>query len=320
VVGAVPFLTAGVLRLRVVARRRRANAALHRLARAASRHTVAVRTPASEVERTATALIRSRRWAWAVVAVGLVGVVAAIALGAVMDAADRELRAAGITTVGTVVEVHPDRKWSTGAADVTFTAAGHSATRYVVLGVSADDYVEGQQVDVLYDPDSPDTFTINDESYEPPWVTWPTMLAVVTALLAVPAGAWMIRIRRTTSRILAHDSWEPVRVRVRVEDKRCWFTTDDGTVWRGSVDGRWRAPDATRDQLGDRASTQLELAAGSAVGRDLASSDGGGVGGFFIDHDVADAVVPQDAWWVRLGDVAVFSPDQGSPLVLARLR
>ena len=36
------------------------------------------------------------------------------------------------------------------------------------------------------------------------------------------------------------------------------------------------------------------------------------------DEDPADVPYDQEAWWVSDGERAVFSPDQGPPLVLAR--
>jgi hypothetical protein len=286
-VGATPLCAVGAVRLRLVSRRRRSNAALLRLAGEATGDSAADREPASGVQRTAVALARDRRRAWAVLAVGATSVVATIGLGTVIDRADRELQEGGVTTVGTVVAVHPDRKFQTGGADVSFSAGRSPGTRYVSLGTYADDYDEGQRVDVLYDPAAPERFTIDDVSYEPPWTTWPMVVSIVGALIVGPVGVWMVRTGRAARRLLNGGPWTRVRVRVLLEEKTCTFTTLDGTHWLSSFGAHWPTPEGADPERAEVGPT---------------------------DPD------PADAWWVRDGEQAVFSPDQGAPLVLARMR
>jgi hypothetical protein len=315
VVGAVPLATVGALRFRVVARRRRTNVTLVRLA--AGTDAVVVRDPASLVDRTAAALRKSRRRAWAVTAVGATGVVATVALGMVMAEADRELRATGITTVGTVVQVHPESRYSIGGVDVRFAVGGDSATRYYD-GVYYGDYVAGQQVQVLYDRSAPDRFTIDDGAYEPPWTSWPLIVAITAALIVAPVGIWMVRVRRTTARVLAAGSWTPVRVRIRVEDGISWFTTDGGTVWRSSTGDHWGMSGSGLRRLRDWWRSQPDPTDG------MAGQDDGGTGDpdsavFAVDDEQAEVLSVEDVWWVREGERAVFSSDKGPPLVLARV-
>jgi hypothetical protein len=311
VTGAVPLAAIGALRLRVVARRRRTNAVLIRLAEGAD-GTWVVRDPASSLDRTAVALRQARRRAWAVTGVGGIGLAVAVALGWVMAEADAELRATGITTVGTVVEVHPDSKYSTGGLDVRFPAGGDLATRYVSVGSDADYYVEGQQVDVLYDRAAPDRFTVDDLAYEPPGTGWALAVAIVVAILAGPIGVRLLWVRRTTARLLSAGAWTPVRVRVLVDDRTTCFTTDRGTVWGSSTDGRWRSSGGQLRRLRDWWLSQPEP--DGVPGQDVGAAAE-------IDSIDEEELSPlEDAWWVREGERAVFSPDKGSPLVLARLR
>jgi hypothetical protein len=311
VTGAVPLAAIGALRFRVVARRRRTNVALIRLAEGAGG--AMVRDPASSVDRTAAALRRAGRFAWGVTAVGGIGLATSVALGWVMAEADAALQATGITTVGTVVEVHPDSKYSTGGLEVRFPAGGELATRYASIGSDADYYVEGQQVEVLYDRAAPDRFTVDDIAYEPPGTGWSLAVAIVVALLAGPLGIRLIWVRRTTARILAAGSWTPVRVRVRVEDRNSWFTTDGGTVWRSWTEVRWRASGDTLRRLRDWWLSRPEPTGGTA-GDDVGPAAD-------MDWPVeGEPSAMQDASWVREGERAVFSPDKGKPLVLARLR
>ena len=111
---------------------------------------------ASSVERTAAGLARPTRWARATLALGVVGACGVVLTAAVEIGADEELREVGVTTVGTVLRVDPDGALSPGGASVRFTALGDTRARHVTLGGYADDYIEGQVVDVVYDPAEPD--------------------------------------------------------------------------------------------------------------------------------------------------------------------
>lgn len=313
--GATPLAAVGALRLRVLARRRRTSSALIRMMADQAAATAAAGGPASSVAGTHTALIRLRRRAWGVLALGTVALVAVSSLFMIMDAADRDLRARGVTTVGTVVTVHPDRKWSPGGADVRFQGSGDVATRYVRLGSDADGYDAGQRVDVLYDPAAPDRFTIDDISYEPPWTTWPSLISLGVAMFGMPTGIWMVRVRRTTARVLATGPWAPVHVRVRVDDKRLFLTTEDGATWRSTTLDRewsqarrsdWRARWLSRPALPD------DQRAPAGPGDDAHEVSP-------PDHSADPLAAPELAWWVRDGELAVFSPNPAERLVLARL-
>ena len=313
VTGAVPLAAIGALRHGVVSRRRRTNVALIRLAEGAEG--AVVRERASSLDRTAAALRRARLPAWGVTAVGGIGLAASVALGWVMAEADAELRATGITTVGTVIQVHPDRKYSDGGLEVRFPAVGDLATRYVSVGIDADYYVEGQQVDVLYDRAAPDRFTVDDLAYEPPGTGWPFAMSIVVALLAGPFGIHLLWVRRTTARMLAEGAWTPVRVRVLVEDRTTCFTTDGGTVWRSWTDGRWGSSGDQLRRLRDWWLSRPDPAGG------VPGQDGGPAADLDVPVEEEGEPAPvEDAWWVREGERAVFSPDKGTPLVLARLR
>lgn len=169
-----------------------------------------------------------------------------------------------------------------------FTAGGETAARSVSLGAYADEYVEGQTVTVVYDLSAPERFTIDDVPYEPEWIWWPIGISA-------SAGVWMavvairhVRAWLRTRRILTSQVWAPVHVRVGPEEDGYSFTTADDVVWRCYQDVDWPTP--ARDQ--ERCPKQAPPPPG----------------------DPAD----QPAWWACDGRTAVFSPDQGAPLLLAR--
>lgn len=284
--GAGFLLTAGGCRLRAIARHRRSEAALLQLTEAAPPRPTDIHTSARRDERTTAALARTTWLTWGTTALGGVAVGAVILLGTVGDEAERRLQAVGETTTGTITEMHLGGRLSNGGADVRFRTGGQETTEYVDLGGFEVDYEIGQQVQVLYDPSAPDRFAIDDVPYDPPWTVWPMTVALGGAFVITPIGLWMLRNRWLTARALSRGVWTPVHVHVRKDDERTWFTTDDGSVWRGVRDRYW--PDREPDHHTGSAPQQHE----SAV---------------------------RDAWWVRDGERAVFSPDRGSPLILARL-
>ena len=236
---------------------------------------------------TAAAIRRSTRVARAVMAIGVVGTCAVIAVFFIETEADATLRENGVTTVGTVQHVDPDGAWSPGGALVRFTADGESRTSYVGLGGYADDYAGGETVTVVYDPGAPDRFIIDDALYAPGWTEWPLRVALVAALVGGLPGILLTRARGRARRLLATRAWRPVRVRIVQDDGCLVFTTEDAAIWRSVVKGRWPAADHDARDTSDRMWT------GDAA------------------HEV---------WWVSDGRFAVFSPDQGSPLILVRLR
>ena len=242
--------------------------------------------------RTAAGLVRAARRAWAAVAAAVVAGAALLGLFGMSVAGDTDLRNTGVTTVGTIVHVDPGGKWDPGGAAVRFTAGGETAARYVSLGSYADEYEEGQTVDVVYDLSDPERFSIDDVGYEPRWMTWATGGALTVTAAAGIIGLRWVSAHRRARRLLRTHPWTPVRVQVRPDDSGLCFTTADGVNWTSSRNSEW-------PQL-NRQPRQLS-------------------GWGLPDEDPADVPVDQAAWWVCDGTTAVFSPDQGGPLVLARL-
>ncbi|UOX99857.1 DUF3592 domain-containing protein [Blastococcus sp. PRF04-17] len=236
---------------------------------------------ALEDPRTATAMRQARRRAWALAGLGAVGIGGVVVAFSVDIGADDELRRTGVTTVGTVEWVEPDSKWSDGAASVRFTAGGSTESRDVTLGGFAADYVAGDVVDVWYDPADPDRFIIDDALYGPDWTGWVLVPALVLALLA-PFGFVRLTRSQDMSRLLDSRSWARVRVDVTDLQDRLRFTTVDGSDWRTGRYWLWLP--------------------------------------HWAGHDPTGAAEDELAWWVSDGATAVFSPDPGRVLVLARRR
>ena len=228
---------------------------------------------------------------WGILGLGIVGACGVVLIAVVEIAADEALREVGVTTVGTVVSVDSDTRLDPGGASVRFTVDDDTRVRLVSLGGYADYYVEGQVVDVVYDPSAPDRFIMDDALYAPGWTEWPLVLALLTAFFAGPLGVHWVGTCREMRRLLGARVWTPVRVRVLLGDRRHEFTTADGAVWRSTLYADWPPPN-----------------------REPLERSGWGL----PDEDPADVPYAQEAWWVCDGDQAVFSPDQGSPLVLAR--
>ena len=248
---------------------------------------------ALSVDRTSAALTRAGRKAGAVLALGIVGVCALAWLITVSAVADADLRENGITTVGTVIQVDPDQRLSPGGAAVQFTGGGDDEVRYVLLGSDAYDYVEDQRVTVLYDRLDPARFTIDDVPYEPTWTAWPLRAAILVSVVAGVLGIVEVRRCRRMRRLLRTHVWTPTRIQVWPGDRRLTFTMADGVTWRQASGVRW-----------------------PTISREPRKLSGWGL----PDEDPADVPGDQPAWWVCDGTTAVFSPDQGAPLVLARLR
>ena len=231
--------------------------------------------------RTAAALGRVRRRAWALAGLGAVGIGGVVLTASVEIRADDELRRAGVTTVGTVVEIDPDSLWNAGSASVRFTAGSDTRSRSVTLGGYVDGYVKGDVVDVVYDPVNPDRFIIDDALYGPDWTGWVLVPALVLALLAPFGVAGLLRFWDMRG-LLATRSWARVRVHVTDLDDRWRFVIDDGFDWQSGRYWLWLPDWAPHDPTG-------------------------------VDQD-------KPAWWVSDGTTAVFAPDPGGALVLARRR
>ncbi|SFP19965.1 hypothetical protein SAMN05660464_2455 [Geodermatophilus dictyosporus] len=291
-----PLVAVGGLRLLVVARHR----ARQRSAGPSSSPGVplgaapgASTAPARSFDRTATALRRAFRGVWALTALGVVCAVVFMGLLGVMARADGELRLAGARAEGTLLRVDPDTATSRGGASVGFAVAGEDLVRHVDLGAYADSYVPGDAVVVWYDPADPSRVTVDDVAYDPPGTTWPAVLAFVGVLFSPVLAVWTLAGVWRTDRLLSQRPWQQVRVSVTEGHGALLFRTPDGTVWRSTRAVAWSAPDR----------------------EPCLPSDGDLSGG---DPDVvaADHLV----WWVAGGRAAVFSPDGGHPLVLARRR
>ena len=242
---------------------------------------------------TAAVLRRADRHSWWLLAASAVGAGVLLGLFSLSLDSDSKLRDTGVTTVGTVDRVDPDGSQGEGSAYVEFTADGDTGTRQVSLGGYADEFVEGQVVDVVYDPADPDRFTIDDVPYGSDW--WSV---VVGFLIAAVTGSGMVAVRsraaqRRTRRLLRSHAWTPVRVRVLCPERGSTFTTADGTVWRSRWDGSWPTPNREPRKLS---------------------------GWGLPDEDASGVSTDQAAWWVSDGTTAVFSPDQGEPLVVVRRR
>jgi hypothetical protein len=248
---------------------------------------------AVSVERTSAAVTRDSRRAWAVLAVGIAGVGALAWLITVSAADDADLREKGITTLGTVMDVYPDERFSPGGAAVRFTGGGDDEVRYVYLGSDSYDYVEGQEVTVLYDRFDPALFTIDDVSYEPTWTAWPLRAAILFSVLGGLLGVAEVRRCSRMRRLLRTRVWTPVRVSVLPDNHGLAFTTADGATWRQASGIRWPTLNRKRRAFSGWGPT---------------------------DEDSAANPGDQPAWWVSDGTSAVLSPDLGPPLVLARLR
>jgi hypothetical protein len=159
------------------------------------------------------------------------------------------------------------------------------------LGDYANAYAEGDVVDVVYDPSDPDRFTIDDALYGFDWTGWVLAPSLLLALVA-PFGALRVMRARHMRRLLATRTWAPVRAEVIDSVYRWGFTTADGSVWRSGRYLGWLPdwnPHATSDH-------------------------------HLPDAGPLEAWIDQPAWWVSDGTSAVFAPDPGGPLVLARRR
>ncbi|SDC46382.1 hypothetical protein SAMN05660690_1539 [Geodermatophilus telluris] len=289
-----PLVVAGGLRLWLVARRR----ARLRVAGPPVGPLVPPGVPAAPartLDRTETALRRAFRSVWASTALGVVCAIVFLGLIGVMTRADGELRLAGARAEGTVVQVEPDSRSSHGGALVEFDLAGEDVVRPVDLGAHADGYEAGDPVVVWYDPADPSRLTIDDVVYEPPWTTWPAVVAVVGVLFAPALAVWTLSGVWRADRLLSRGSWQPVRVHVTAGRGALLFRTPDGTVWRSTRGPWWPTPDT---EPGEPPDPDPDL------------PDGG----------PATLAGDQPVWWVTGGRAAVFSRDGGHPLVLARRR
>ncbi len=242
--------------------------------------------PALAGDRTATAVGGARRRAWALLALGAVSACGLVAVGTVLDRMDAEFMAAGVRTTGTVVQVDENFRGNSGSASVRFTVDGASRTHDVDLRGSVHDYSEGQDVVVIHDPVTPSRFTIDDLGYEPAWGSLILFPLLAGTLLAIPIGGWLVVANRRARRMLRDRPWSRVGVRAFRGERRCWFVTSDGSIWRSQADddGTW-------------------VSAGGA---------------YWYDWRPPDS--DESAWWVTEGRNAVFSPDEGATLVRAHRR
>lgn len=137
----------------------------------------------------------------------------AVAVTVVSDSSQR-LRDHGLTTVGTVTQLHEDSGRSSGSAEITYTVDGVQRTGHQDLGADASGYRLGQTVQVHYDPRHPARFAIDDEDNQPAWSV-PAMIALLLGgaagvslgLLAL-VGWWRDR------RLLAVRPWRASRLTI----------------------------------------------------------------------------------------------------------
>ena len=147
---------------------------------------------------------------------------------------------------------------------------------------------------MVYDPSDPAPFTVDDALYGFEWSGWVLGPAVLVAFSAGPLGTWRLTVHRQARHLLSGRVWTPVPVRVLPDgEDRYGFTTTDGAVWRSVRHSDWPTPN---EEPLDRSGWGLP------------------------DEDPGDVPYDQAAWWVSDGTDAVFSPDRGAPLVLARRR
>jgi hypothetical protein len=284
----LPLAGGAVLRLVQLRRRRRAPAPLSAVALELPAAVESVR-PQSEIPAladagTAAAARKGLRHAVAVLAVGVLSCCCLWVVNEVLDRIDANFMAASARSSGTILSLEPDSRWHSGQASVRFTVEGREVTHDVVLGGLVDDYVEGQHVTVFYDPAAPERATIDDVGYEPGWAGWVMTPLLAGAFVITPYGVWLVVATRQMRRLLRDQPWGVAGVRVFQGDRRGWFITADGGIWRSRVDGdaAWR-------------------------------SGGGG----FYPWEVEDS---ERAWRVWGQKTAVFSPDEGRTLVRARRR
>jgi hypothetical protein len=246
--------------------------------------------PAASSPATREALTRWRRSVLVTLAIGLACLAGFLVALGFVTAANDQLRQHGARTTGTVYTLYPDTGHSSGHADVRFTVRGHQRFGSVDLGSDADSYAEGQQVTVFYDSADPSRMTIDDEDNQPGWTVLPMVLLLVGGVAAPLVAAVRVVRRRRAQQLLRSASWQPVRVRVLQERQGAQFTVPGSGAWRsrGAV---WPTPNREPRKLS---------------------------GWGLPDEDPRSVPADQPAWWVSDGRRAVFSPDRGYPLVMAR--
>ena len=253
--------------------------------------------PAISTPATAAALPGPRWWAWALAGWGLLCLLGWGIAHTVVAAAGGELRAGGVSTEGVVSEVVEHGRLRPDTATVSYRAGGRLVEGVVEPGLTGADYEAGQTVVVFYDAGDPARMTIDDVDPASGW-GWVISLAGAGGLIWSAVGVIGVaqdRLgRRRLVRVLSGGPWRPVHVQVRLEDAvqpDLLVTTPDGGVWRAG--DRWRGQDL---RLWTAPTSEFREGYGWSRPR---------------SYD-------RDAWWVVDGDEAVFSPDTGRGLLLAR--
>ena len=259
---------------------------------------------------TAAALPRPARWVRVAALVGVLCLAGWFLADRAVGAANDDLRAHGVRVTGTVERVETGVRGSSDSVVVRFRDGGAARSATVSVGITGPDHEPGDRVTVFYDPQDPARVTIDDVDSSAgvhggwPYITellrWLGIGVVLTAVLG-----W-VRDRRSRARLraaLASGPWAPGPVRVGFTDDDPRFrdldehatvlTTPDGTAWVRETTwpdgpGPWAAPPPPWTT---------------------------GVGWTGVAE-----VREVEAWWVADGDTAVFSPDRGAPLLLARRR
>jgi hypothetical protein len=254
---------------------------------------------------TARALPRPRYGAWALAVLGVV-VLLGWAIGTtVVRRAAQELRQEGRRTTGTVVTVHTGIRGASDRAVVAFVVDGEPIHATVDLGSDGVDHPPGSEVSVYYDPADPERITLGGIDNPPPGWGWLVDVSgpagLVWTVLGVIGTVGDRRRRGQLRATLTIAPWTQVHLRIgyeghdpvarQVSPRDTVLSTPDGTMWHAPAG--W--PSRVRDAW-EAPATQFDERYGWR----------------------APAVHGRDAWCVVNGDLAVFSPDRGEPLLMAR--
>lgn len=191
------------------------------------------------------------------------------------------VRRDGVRTTGTVAQLYPEMRGAPGLAVFRYVAGDVPEQGQLEVGSSVDDYAVGQVVTLYYDPAHPRRIAVDgvDDGLTGPIGI--VLALLVAGLLLLVEGVRSLVRRRSVRRLLMSGPWVSVRVQVVDLGGDSEFTLPGGEVWRAG--GDWPAYDTARWPVPGH----------------------------------GEVAVGQEAWWVRDGDRAVFSPDQGRPLRLA---
>lgn len=168
--------------------------------------------PALADTRTSTLLRRQQWLGWGVIALGLAlfGLFIVL-LRAMSDDAER-LEASGTHTAGVVQEVR--RNATRHGTELSLAVAypvsdGRTTVGIVRLSDGGSDYVQGQPVDVVYDPAEPTHMTIAGASNDDPLLAFAAIYAFAASVLCAPLWLMLAWRRHRWRRVLARADWRP---------------------------------------------------------------------------------------------------------------